>query len=111
MPSPTICTVSGVIRNSAGIVVSGAVVEANLSKPFIHPADGSLIVNYGASITTNGDGEWSLDLIETETAEASMTISFTYPLGSSAANIRHDYTVVIPAAESATFESLVGNQV
>lgn len=105
-----ICTVSGTVLNALDQGVGGVVVKANSNRPFIHPTDGSLIVNYEVSTTTASDGTWSLALIETTTPNLALTISFFYPAGPNS-NQRKDYTCIIPNTASATFNSLITGQV
>lgn len=105
------CTISGTVRNLYGNALAGVTVKANSDRPFIHPTDSSLITNYEVSTTTASDGTWSLTLIETETPDNTLTITFYYPAGSVTGNVRYEYTVQIPNTASATFASLIGTQV
>lgn len=110
MPSPTICTVSGTVNDPSGTAVSAAIIKATLSRPFTHSADSSLILPFEVSTTSASDGTWSLALVETTTDSAYMSISFVFPIASANANIRRDYSVIIPNAATATFASLTTGQ-
>lgn len=110
MPAPTICAVSGILRGTNGVVLQGATVIGSSIKPFIHSSDGSLVVNYQVSTTTDSNGAWTLSLIETATDSSSVTISFFYPLGSAAGNERKEYTIIVPNSASANFSTLIGSQ-
>lgn len=105
------CTVSGTLLTASGAGIPGATVKATTVRPFLYSATGDLIANSEASTTTANDGTWSLTLVETTTDNVTMTISFVYPPGASAASARKDYTVQIPNTATATFQSLIGTQV
>lgn len=102
-----ICSVSGLIKDTTGTAIAGVTVVAKAIRPFIHPSDGSLIVDYQASTTTDSSGAWSLSLIETETPQLTLTVSFIYPVGLNSSTDRQDFTVTVPNQSSATFSSLV----
>lgn len=111
MPSPTVCTVSGVIRDTSGTLLPGTTVKANLRMPFIHTTDSSLIVNYEVTTTTDANGAWSLNLVETTTNSVTMTVTIFYATGSTNPNDRKEYTVTVPNSASATFATLISGQV
>lgn len=111
MAAPTVCTVSGIIRDLSGNALIGATVKAQNQKPFLHPTDSSIIAPYEISTTTANDGSWSLNLVETTTPNVTITIVLIYATGSSNPNDQREYSVQIPNAASATFGSLIGSQV
>jgi hypothetical protein len=111
MPAPTVCTVTGTLRDSAGSALSGATIQASCLRPYVHPTDSSLIVDYVVTTTTASDGTWSLNLVETTTPAVTVTIEFIYSQGATNGQVRKVYTVTIPNSSSATFASLVGTQV
>lgn len=99
------CVVSGTLVTPSNTALSGVEVKAYSTKPLFH-TDGTLIVDYAVSTTTDSNGDWSLTLIETETIEASLTVSFDMPVGA-VERKRKDYTVVVPNAASADFADIV----
>lgn len=106
-----ICAVTGTIRDYTGTGIGGVTVSAYAERPFIHPTDNSLIVNYQITTTTASNGTWTLNLVETTTPNTTLTISFVYPIGSNSLNTRQEYTIQVPNSASATFQSLIGTQV
>lgn len=110
MPSPTICTVSGTVKDATGTAISGVTVKASAIKPFIHSTDSSLITNTEALTTTASDGTWSLNLVETTTDSVTMTVTFIYTTGSNNPNDRRTYTILVPNSASSTFAALVSGQ-
>lgn len=102
-----ICTVSGILRNPSGAGLQGVMIKASMNRPFIHPSDSSLITNYEVETTSDATGAWSLDLVETETALVTITISFYYSLAAASSTERRDYAVTIPNLASAAFASLI----
>ncbi len=107
MPAPTQCAVTGTLRDSGGNALSGATVRAFAIKPYVHPTDSSLIVDYQVTTTTASDGTWSLTLVETATPAVTVTIEFVYTQGSGGTQVRKSYTVTVPNSASATFASLI----
>ena len=111
MPSPTVCTVSGTIRDTSGSVLSGAVISVRSIKPFIHTTDNSLVVNYAVSTTSASDGTFSLNVVETTTNSVSMILTVKYQQGTAASTVVNDYYVTIPNSASATLASLISAQI
>lgn len=110
MPSPTVCTVSGTLRDTSGTVLSGATVSVQAIKPFIHTTDNSLVVNYSVSTTTAADGTFSLSVIETTTPSVSLILTIKNASGSAASQVQTSYYVTIPNSASATLASLISGQ-
>jgi hypothetical protein len=106
MPAIQLCAVSGVVRDTTGTAIQGVTVAAYCSRPFIHPTDGSLIIDYRASTTTDSSGAWTLNLIETATPAVSLAVSFSYPLGLNKPTDSQVFTIIVPNQASATFASL-----
>lgn len=111
MPSPTVCTISGVVRDNSGTLLAGVIVKANNRMPYIHPTDSSLIVDYEILTTTDSVGAWSLNLVETATPATSISITFIYPTGSTNPNDMKTYTIIVPNSASSTFAALISGQV
>lgn len=111
MSLPIICLVSGTLLDATGSTLSGINVNAKVNRPYIDPTSGALIPNQAIQTITDGNGAWSMSLIETTTANVGVTFSFLYSSdqNNSQQNI-YEYTVLIPATTSATFSSLVGTQ-
>lgn len=107
MPTPTICTVSGLITDPSGVGINSVIIRASQTLPYVHPTDSSLVMPYEVDAVTAVDGTWSLDLVETETAMVTITISISYPSGQNGEINRVTYPVTIPDAASATFASLL----
>ncbi len=110
MPAPTVCTITGLMRDSSGNVLSGAIISATNLRPFIHPTDNSLIIDYQVSTTSAADGTWSLALVETTTPAVTVMVTLTYPTGVSNPITTHEYSILVPNQGSATFASLIGTQ-
>ncbi len=110
MPSPTTCAITGTIRNTSGTLVSGAVVSVNSIKPFIHPTDNSLVVNYSVYDTTTALGTFSLSVIETTTPAVSLILTIEYPMDSTSTIVRQQYYITVPNSASATLASLISGQ-
>lgn len=110
MPSPTVCTVSGTLRDTSGTVLSGATISVQSLKPFIHTTDNSLIVNYSVSTTTASDGTFSLNVVETTTPSVTLTLTIKNASGTAANQVATSYYVTIPNSASATLASLISGQ-
>lgn len=110
MPAPTVCTISGLLRDTSGTVLSGAIVSATNLRPFIHTTDNSLIMDYQVSTTSAADGTWSLALVETATPAVTVMITFLYSTGSGNPTTTHEYNITVPNTTTATFASLIGSQ-
>jgi hypothetical protein len=110
MAAPTICTISGVCKDTSGTAVAGATISATNLRPFIHTSDNSLILDYAVSTTTDASGAWSLNLVETTTPNITVQIRITYSTGANNPSTAHEYTILVPNSASATFASLIGSQ-
>jgi hypothetical protein len=110
MPSPTVCAVSGTIRDTSGTVLSGATVSVSSIKPFIHPTDNSLILNYSVSTTSASDGTFTLSVVETTTPSVSLILTIKYPLGTNSNVVTTTYNVTIPNSASTTLATLISGQ-
>lgn len=106
----TICTVSGNVSSLLGQGLNSVTIKAYMPRPFKYP-DGTLILNYEVSTSSDVSGDWSLALAETETAQLNgipITIAFEYSSGGAGDYLRREYTCVIPNTPTATFASLIG---
>ena len=104
----TTCTVSGTLKTVLNAALSGVTVEAYCTQPFFH-SDGTQIVDYGVSTTTDATGAWSLTLIETTSITKSLSVAFEFPTGS-VERKRREYTIVVPATATANFSDLAAGQ-
>jgi len=100
----TTCTVSGTLKTVLNTALSDVTVEAYCTQPFFH-TDGTHIVDYGVSTTTDANGAWSLVLIETTSISKSLTVAFEFPTGS-VERKRREYHVVVPATATANFSDI-----
>lgn len=110
MPSPTVCAISGTIRDTSGTALAGVVVSVQAIKPFIHTTDSSLIANYSVSTTTASDGTFTLSVVETTTNSVSLILTIRNSSGLAAPNVVNQYYITVPNAASATLASLITGQ-
>lgn len=110
MPAPTICTITGTIRDTGGTAISGAVISVQALKPFIHSADNSLVFNYEVSTTSGDDGTFSLGVIETTTDSVSLALTIKNAAGSASNLVLSTYSITVPNSASATLASLISGQ-
>lgn len=112
MPSPTVCTVSGLLRDPSGAALAGATIIVQSIKPFIHPTDNSLITNFILTTTSGLDGTFSINIVETTTPNVTLTLSIRYLLGSTTNStpVLTSYTILVPNAASATLASLIAGE-
>lgn len=110
MPAPTVCTISGTIRDTSGTVLSGATISVQALKPFIHTTDNSLIVNYQVSTTSASDGTFSLAVVETTTPSVSLALTIENTVGTTLPKTRTTYYITVPNSASATLASLISGQ-
>jgi len=110
MAAPTVCTISGTLRDTSGQALSNATVSVSSIKPFIHPTDSSLVVNYSVSTTTDSNGLFNLNVIETTTPAVSLLLNIKYSMGSSAPSQTYTYYITVPNSASATLSSLISGQ-
>lgn len=111
MPSATVCTITGFVNTPQGQPLAGATVKALLTRPFLHPVSLALIPNYEIDVISDNTGMWSLNLVETTTANIAVTLAFYYPLGPSSGNGRYEYTITVPNSTTANFSDLITGQV
>jgi hypothetical protein len=106
MPAPSICTVSGVIYGPGAAPLEAIVIKAYVTTGFTD-LDGNYIPSGVLAETTSDiNGEWSLDVIQTETLARSVTFQFEYPLGNNQSK-SVKYACVIPDTATADFADLV----
>lgn len=98
------CVVSGTLKTVSNTALSDVEITAYSTRPFFH-TDGTHIVDYGVSTTTDSNGAWSLTLIETETITKTLTVSFDFPTGS-VERVRREYTIEVPNTATANFADL-----
>lgn len=101
-----LCTVTGNISNVLGAAIPGATVTASTLAPFIYPATGQLIAGQVGSATTDGSGNFSIPIVETETAGIQMRLTLQYYDGVSTTK-QKVYHVVIPNTGTATLADLL----
>ena len=103
------CVVSGNLKSLGNQGLNSVSVKAYIVKPFKH-TDGTMILNYEVSTTSDANGDWSLTLIETTTPATGgipLTIAFEFTSGGAGDVLRKEYTCVIPNQASVAFSSLV----
>lgn len=110
MPAPTICTISGNVSDLTDSSITGVTIEATTVRPYIDPTSGSLIPNSSISTQTDVNGDWTMSLIETTTANVGVKFTFYYILGANNAPAMYEYIVLVPNAASANFSTLVTGQ-
>jgi hypothetical protein len=100
----TTCTITGNVKNLLGANVQSCTVRASILAPFFHTS--SFISGEQASVTTDSSGNFSLDVIETESVGQMVSFSFEYNDGTG--NIRRkSYSVVVPDDTSAVLSDLI----
>lgn len=110
MPSPTVCTISGTLRDLSGTALPNATLTFSSIKPFVHSTDNSLIVNYSVSATTSASGTFSVGVVETTTPSVSLLLTVAYQLGTASNKVTSQYYVTIPNAATGTLASLISGQ-
>lgn len=111
MSLPVICLVSGTIVDATCTPISGVNVNAKVNRPYVDPISGSLIPNQAIQVVSDVNGNWSMSLIETTTANIGITFTFLYSSDeNNSQQVEYEYTVLIPATTTATFASLIGTQ-
>lgn len=98
------CTVSGTLYSVNNQPLQDVVIEVYCARPFFH-TDGTHVIDYKVSTTTDSNGAWSLSLIETATVDKTLTISFEMPTGS-VERQRRTYTMTVPNQASANFSDI-----
>lgn len=96
-----LCTVSGTILDLSEEPVVGVVIKANLTSPIF--IETSQIIPEEISTTTDEDGNWELDLVQT----ASVCIAIEYPPNPLNTKIRVTYAILIPDEATADFSELI----
>lgn len=105
MPIST-CTVTGNVKNLLNSSVTNCKVSVSVVTPFFHPSTGSFVSGELATVQTNASGDFSMSVIETETAGQKVTFTFDYFDG--VANRRQKkFTVIVPDTASAALYDLV----
>lgn len=113
--SATVCAVSGNIKDISGMGFAGAVITATTVSGFLHP-DGTFYPNYTVSTTSDSNGDWTLNLVETETTatatepSVSYIVTLDYLTGASL-TYRKVYSIIVPNTSTALFKDLVQGQV
>lgn len=96
------CTITGTLVDPTGTAISGATVELRVTSPQFD-ASNALVMPYTASVTTNSSGGFTL----TADQGISAVVTIDYPPNSTDSSRRYSYSVLVPSATSATFQSLV----
>lgn len=102
MSSPTYCIVSGILVDPSSTPIEGAVISANIVVPyFVGSTD--MIAPDEISTTTDSLGAWSLNLYK----GLSCIVTIQYPPNSTDSRRRYNFSIIVPATDTASFFSLV----
>lgn len=110
MSVPTICAVSGSVVDLTNNPINAVTVEATTVRPYVDPSSGALIPNSSISTITDLTGAWTLNLVETTTANVGVKFTFYYSLGNNNAPAMYEYVVLIPNTTTANFSTLITGQ-
>lgn len=103
-----ICNVFGTILDVTGSPIQGVSVSAALENPIVQ-ADGSLVPPFVVATTTDGSGNWGLNLTETTTQSRTITVNIDMPTASFN-TIRQSYAIQVPNQPSVAFTTLITGQ-
>lgn len=95
------CIVTGTLVDASETAIPNAVVKAKLLSP-VFTASGSTLMPSEVSATTDASGNFSLTLSQSQ----NFVVSIDYPPNSTDSSRRVNYTVVTPAAGTATFSTI-----
>lgn len=95
------CSITGTIVDPTGAGINGATVELRVTSPQFD-ASNNLVVPYTSSVTTNSSGVFTL----TADQGISAIVTIDYPPNATDSIRRYAYSIVVPSAASATFQSL-----
>lgn len=95
------CSITGTLVDPTGTAISGATVEIRVVSPQFDAA-GSLVMPFTSLVTTNASGAFTLSADQ----GISAVITIDYPPDATDSNRRYSYSIVVPSAASATFQSL-----
>lgn len=108
------CIVSGSVFSLNNQGLNSVTVKAYMPQPFIYP-DGTQILNYEVSTTSDAAGAWSLTLVETETANMGagigITVAMEYSSGGAGDQLRKEYTIIVPNTPTANFTDLIAGEI
>lgn len=107
------CIVSGNVFSLNAQGLNSVTVKAYMPRPFLY-SDGTQILNYEVSTTSDANGAWSLILIETTSVNLPdglpITVAFEYSSGGAGDILRREYTIIVPNTPTANFSDLIGSQ-
>jgi hypothetical protein len=106
MPAPSICTVSGTLYGPGAAPLEGVKIKVYVSSAFTDASGNYIPGGVLASATSDENGAWELDVIQTEALGRSVTFQFEYPLGNNQSQ-SVKYAAVIPDEATADFADLV----
>ena len=106
MPAPSVCTVSGVVYGPSASPLENVVVKVYVTSAFTDASGNYIPEGVLASTTTDSDGAWSLDVIQTADIGRSVTFQFEYPLGNQQSR-SIKYAAVVPNDSTSDFSDLV----
>lgn len=101
---PNTCLVTGNVKTIFGEAVEGCTIRASILKPFFHGEE--WISGEVCSDETDENGDFELEVIETETVGKRMAFTFEYDDGSNGTK-RVAYNVVVPDEADALLSDLV----
>lgn len=96
------CAVSGTLMDPSETAISGATVRFTIQTPNFNGSTINFFAPKEITTTTASNGTWTLNISQ----GMSGVISFDYPPNSTDSTRRINYSVVIPAASTASFESI-----
>lgn len=98
------CTVTGFLKDPSETPIASAVVKFNIETPGLDGSSGSSLIGpQELRTTTATDGSWSLDISQNCTGILTIEVPQS---GSVPTIVRYTFSLSIPAASSATFESV-----
>lgn len=95
------CSITGTLVDPTGAAISGATVELRVTTPQFDAAN-ALVVPYTSTVTTNASGVFTL----TADQGISAIVTIVYPPNATDSGRRYSYSVLVPTASTAAFNSL-----
>lgn len=95
------CSITGTLVDPTGTAINGATVELRVTTPQFDAAN-ALVVPYTSTVTTNASGTFTLNADQ----GISAIVTIIYPPNATDSGRRYSYSILVPAASSATFNTL-----
>jgi hypothetical protein len=106
LPLPAHTVVYGQCIDLGQNVLSGSIISVKSYNPFKH---GDNIVIIDTSTTSDANGHFELDVIETETVGEEVFMEFEHTVGAETTTVRYD-NIIIPNVTSVSIDFLLGNK-